>query len=498
MIAMDNTDRHDGGEGPADGLPPADDTPPAAETAGGTHDAPPPGAATPPPPPPPPGAGPGLPPPGPAAPPPGATGYRPPLYRSRDQKIIAGVCGGLARATGTDPILFRVLLGVLAFAGGLGVALYLVAWLLLPMDGEAASPVEALLGRGTSSLHPVATVLLGLVAAFTLISLFRDFWTVALLLAALAGLALLLQRSGALPQNLAGSLGFGPRPQPGTPGGYAPPPATPWSATAEAPPYAPPQYGQPQYGQPQYGGPPLPPPPPYAPPYAPHGPFARRAATLPPPPPPVGPKPPKPPKQRSVLGRITFSLICLSLAALGIADLSGASITATVYVATALGVTGIGLVVGTWFGRSRLLILLGLVLALAATLVGAGQRFSHDDRWHHKTLWTPASLSAVQPDYQADSGDATLDLRGIDFTDTTTPKAIHVDLGAGTLRVMLPPKVDVTVASDIGVGTSRVLGTSADGLGLNRTTTDEGTDGPGGGTLDLDLKVGAGTLEVVR
>jgi hypothetical protein len=260
----------------------------------------------------------------------------------------------------------------------------------------------------------------------------------------------------------------------------APSAGTTATATAEMPAYAPPAA----------------PPPPYAPPFAPHGPFARRTAPLPPPPPTARARAPKPPKQRSVLGRITFSLICLALATLGAVDLLGNSVPGTVYFAAALGVTGLGLVIGTWFGRARGLIALGILLALVTSAVGAGSRISGDEGWNKPVIWAPASATELQGTYQAPRGDATLDLRKIDFTDRHD--GILVKLGAGTLRVLLPPNVDVTVDSHVGVGNSRILGEDADGLGLSRSVIDGGADGTGGGTLGLNLDLGAGTLEVTR
>jgi phage shock protein PspC (stress-responsive transcriptional regulator) len=123
-----------------------------------------------------------------------AAGERPRLARTRDGKI-AGVASGLARATGTDPILFRVLLLVLIFFGGVGALLYALGWLLLPADGDEASPIGALLGPGTSSTRPVTTVVLGAVA-LVLAAIVLNFSVSALLLLAGVGLglALLLRR----------------------------------------------------------------------------------------------------------------------------------------------------------------------------------------------------------------------------------------------------------------------------------------------------------------
>ncbi len=69
----------------------------------------------------------------PAAPPPYAP--RPQLRRSRNDRVIAGVCGGIARHLGVDPVLLRVLVVVLTvFTGGAFLLAYLVAWLIIPDD----------------------------------------------------------------------------------------------------------------------------------------------------------------------------------------------------------------------------------------------------------------------------------------------------------------------------------------------------------------------------
>ncbi|GAA4756688.1 hypothetical protein GCM10023328_45560 [Modestobacter marinus] len=57
---------------------------------------------------------------------------RPPLQRSRTDLYLGGVCAGLARHTGIDALLWRVGFAALVLAGGSGVALYLVLWLLVP------------------------------------------------------------------------------------------------------------------------------------------------------------------------------------------------------------------------------------------------------------------------------------------------------------------------------------------------------------------------------
>ena len=65
------------------------------------------------------------------------------LYRSRDDRVIAGVCGGIARYFNIDPVLVRVGAVALAFLGGAGLLAYLAAVLLIPNEGEGGRPPEA-------------------------------------------------------------------------------------------------------------------------------------------------------------------------------------------------------------------------------------------------------------------------------------------------------------------------------------------------------------------
>jgi phage shock protein C len=59
------------------------------------------------------------------------------LYRSRSQRMIAGVCGGLAEYFNVDATLIRVLFLVLAVFGGTGLVIYVVMWLIVPDVSKA-------------------------------------------------------------------------------------------------------------------------------------------------------------------------------------------------------------------------------------------------------------------------------------------------------------------------------------------------------------------------
>ena len=76
---------------------------------------------------------------------------RPELRRSGTDRWLGGVCGGLAEYSGIDAVLWRVGAIGLTVAGGAGVVVYLLLWVLMPSGplrpGEQPSPLEQLVGR---------------------------------------------------------------------------------------------------------------------------------------------------------------------------------------------------------------------------------------------------------------------------------------------------------------------------------------------------------------
>ncbi len=56
------------------------------------------------------------------------------LYRSKSEKMIAGVCGGLASYFGIDPTLVRLVFVLLLFAPPSGLLIYLIMWLIMPLE----------------------------------------------------------------------------------------------------------------------------------------------------------------------------------------------------------------------------------------------------------------------------------------------------------------------------------------------------------------------------
>src|SRR5215218_4802402 len=76
-------------------------------------------------------------------PPPPGPPVRPQLRRSRTDKILGGVSGGLADYSGIDALLWRVGFVALALAGGTGIVVYLLLWLLMPAEPVGTPGVPA-------------------------------------------------------------------------------------------------------------------------------------------------------------------------------------------------------------------------------------------------------------------------------------------------------------------------------------------------------------------
>lgn len=115
--------------------------------------------------------------------------------RSATDRKFGGVAGGIGRALRVDPLLIRVAFVVLTVAGGSGVLLYCLGYLLMPGDDDEVSAIEALAGKGRSSVSPaltIALIIVGLAGAGSVFSWGVPFWPV--VIAAVIVFALLAHR----------------------------------------------------------------------------------------------------------------------------------------------------------------------------------------------------------------------------------------------------------------------------------------------------------------
>lgn len=412
------------------------------------------------------------------------------LRRSRSDRVVAGVLGGLGRRLGIDPVVLRVATVVLAIFGGVGVLLYAVAWLMVPAEDEERSILDQALGRGEnrrSGTVPLA-LLLATVGLISGIGIIAGTWDGGvLLLLAIMGVYLLLRRRDDEDERARAD-----RPQEAwfdSPYVYDPTLAaqsqagtvgdTTTTGTGTEPAATGPQAGPagPTSGWPEG--------PDWGPPPAPPGPAPE-------------PPPARPAKQRSHLGLITFCLALVSVGVLAVNEAAWANYPPALFVAVPLGIVAIGLLVGAWYGRSRGLIFLGILLSLALIPATWLSQWDFSDVGDATYRYTTASQV---PDGLQEHGAGSIDydLAGLTLTDGQTVH-LSVSQGVGELTVTVPRDADVTVErASVGAGDLAVFEEARDGAGQQITDlVDLGPDGPGGGHIVLDLEVGAGEVVVSR
>ncbi len=73
------------------------------------------------------------------------------LRRTRDGRMLAGVCSGAAEFLGVDANILRIGLAVFTVFGGAGIALYAIGWVLIPEEGAATSIAEDLFKKASDS-----------------------------------------------------------------------------------------------------------------------------------------------------------------------------------------------------------------------------------------------------------------------------------------------------------------------------------------------------------
>ncbi|HVE92479.1 MAG TPA: LiaF domain-containing protein, partial [Actinomycetota bacterium] len=211
---------------------------------------------------------------------------------------------------------------------------------------------------------------------------------------------------------------------------------------------------------------------------------------------PVVARPEGPPRPRecSVLSRITVGLLVLMLGlgllldSMGLLDLKPREMLAAM-----LLVVGTALVAGSFWGRGRPLIPLGILLAAALFLASAAQgvplRGGAGER-----LIRPLAMSELRRQYQLGAGELTLDLSSLHVPPGTT--RVNASVGMGELTVIAPATSGLMVRAQSGAGRVLVLGHESEGLDSRLDRQEPGSELSG--TLDLRLKAGMGEVTVTR
>ena len=456
---------------------------------------------------------------------PGPWGQEPPrprLARRSTDKVLGGVCGGLADHLGVDATVVRVAAVLLAMTGW-GVIIYLVAWAALPTADPNVPPVaRAQRGRGRIPWLPiviVAFLLFSLPSGFSVIAGRGHFGNATVPIVLLAGAAYLMWRAthGNLPRpgrprppaarqpgwTDPGHAGWQapPPPDPGpgaTTSGAAVPTASAVSPTSPSAPASPADRPLWARGDDDTDS---------ASPAVPSGPAgdagrpasedaddpllaeARRLSdpfltepllfeTAPAEAEAASPAASSGGRRR---GRARSALAALLIGAgtVGLAVALGVTFTPFALLAGVLVAFGVALIFGGLSGRSsRGLIIPGLVvlglLLLTAMLdlpnASAGER-----------LYTPDRISEIDDTYQLGLGEMVIDLTEVPFS-ARHDIDIEADMGVGEMTVYVPDNVDVTVHASAGLGrTARVRPAPARGF---RLRLDVVGDGEGAGAAD--------------
>jgi phage shock protein C len=126
------------------------------------------------------------------------------LYRSRVSSKIGGVCGGLGEYFDIDPTIVRIIAILLAFADGVGIIAYIIAWIVVPrrpleVEGQIVQQDVSAEGRSDWNRYLPGIILIVIGALFLLKNIywwfdFWDFFWPAVLI--LVGLILIMGRKG--------------------------------------------------------------------------------------------------------------------------------------------------------------------------------------------------------------------------------------------------------------------------------------------------------------
>jgi phage shock protein C len=74
------------------------------------------------------------------------------LYRPRRDQVVGGVCSGLGLYFGIDPAIVRLVFVILAVAGGAGVPLYIVLWLVMPAEDRLGAAPQSVVQENAAEM----------------------------------------------------------------------------------------------------------------------------------------------------------------------------------------------------------------------------------------------------------------------------------------------------------------------------------------------------------
>lgn len=416
------------------------------------------------------------------------------IRRDTQDKWLAGVCSGLARRLGVDPLVLRAALIVLVLLGGVGVTVYLIAWAFIPNDREEIVAENGLRHGDFWGIAILVLIALSLVGGSGIGDHngwgFWWLWWIAVPVGLVVWLVTRNRGESTGANTFAGPSGTqavipaaaGPVQRPAASSTDLVGPSD-HETTGPVGPYGPAGPSGPAGP----GGPAGP-----AGPGGPGGPSGPYQAPIA-----VPPRPPLPPRPRHRSAGFLPAVIVsgLALAAYGLAawgheQFAWSGDQHVVSLAAALTVAGLSVLgMGLAGFRSGLTGLLAVLLALStwfASVVpnvqlggGVGDR-----------EWRPVGAQTSQ-EFRLGIGSANLRLDDYP-TSPSTPGDVTARVGIGELRIYVPSDLTVEVRSDVSAGDIRL----ASGQSIDESTS--GTpDGQGGRNLSSTEVIGTGPTDLV-
>ncbi|MCP4305389.1 MAG: PspC domain-containing protein [bacterium] len=390
-------------------------------------------------------------------PPPQPTQQRPRLERLRSDRAVAGVASGLARYLNIDVAWVRIGFVLAAIFGGTGLLLYLVGWVAMPEEGENESIVadKAREFEGSKSVLGLGLIILAAVIVVGNSSIVDGELVFA---AALVAVGVMLYR---------GDLG-GNRDSEDP----AAPPVSPASHVPEAFEVTAPIVEQNDSDPVGYASPPEPP---VYPPLDPDPAFQPR---------------PYESRESSPLGRFVFAGLLIVVGVMGVGQATGwFEPTLRHYVAAVFIVLGIGLLISSFFGRARWLVIPGL--ALAPLLVGASLLSVPFEGGFGDPHHAPQSAPDLEDEYRLIAGELVLDLSDLELAEDETYE-VEASVVFGRLEVVVPPDLGVDVMARVDAGEMTLGGV----IQNENVKAERSIDFEGSGDIQLDAHVGFGELVV--
>jgi len=368
------------------------------------------------------------------------------VRRSSDERIVAGVCAGVARHLNIDPILVRIAVVALTFVGLSGLILYLAAWFLLPQD-DGEQSVAADWFNLDENEPQVRAIGLFVAAVLAVVAVVGDsgwgLWWIGWWVLPAAFLFWLFvvrprQRREDLLAASASASGA-------TPDAWS---SDPDVLKTQVDAYTAAKTAQVLERKRQR--------------------YERR-------------------RESRALWRLTLSLIAIAIAVTLILDRQ-IGLDAPAYIVAALLAVAIGCLIGTFWGNPGGLVGLGLLLTVALMLASAIPHGRVGEQ-----VREPQTVAGLQSSYEHGIGEFELDLSGFRKPSELAGRTVHINAGVGQTIVYVPEGVPVRLDAELKGGEISAFGRTWHGSDNDVTTTDGE-----GRALHLVINQRFGDMEVIR